>query len=241
MLNEKTILIVGVRPGVHSLLTLFLTRTAEVQYAATVQEALRKISTHPYDLIIATAKMKGVSGTALCRTVKATPAWQHMPVVLMAEGASMSAHELEIQSGADAVVSSFLARTEIIQVAKRFLSSGLERSLPRVPVELPIEIQTGPIRTRGQAQNISRGGLYMESEHPIPLHAQLLLDIPLPEMGCSISATGEVVWEHSENASGQNGFGVEFVSIHPAEMRTLGHFIDLRRNVHTGTFSFAAA
>ena len=122
-----------------------------------------------------------------------------------------------------------LARDQIIQVARRFLSTGLERSRPRVSVELPVQITNPILTTSGRAHNISRGGGYIEADCQIPLKTRVDLEIGLPEMGRSISPGGTVVWQREGGKPGLRGMGIEFVQIAPEEMRALTDFIDLRR------------
>ena len=226
MHHQDTILTVGLEPGVKSLLSLFLTRTARVRHAENLREALDHLEHKRIDLVVGRLER---GGATLCQVMRRTTLWHHTPVVLILGDEELGGPDFAAQVGANAVLPDSLARDQIIQVARRFLSTGLERSRPRVLVELPVQITNPILTTSGRAHNISRGGVYIEADCQIPLKTRVDLEIGLPEMGRSISPGGTVVWQREGEKPGLRGMGIEFVQIAPEEMRALTDFIDLRR------------
>jgi uncharacterized protein (TIGR02266 family) len=150
-------------------------------------------------------------------------------VVLVMSEYALGAEAFAEQVGANAVLPASLARDQIIQVVRRFLSTGLERSRPRVCVDLPVEISSPLVLASGSAHNISRGGLYLETPCEIPLQTRVDLKIRLPELACEISPGGTVVWRREGQKPGLTGMGIEFIQIAPQEMRSLTDFIDLQQ------------
>ncbi len=56
----------------------------------------------PYDLIVTDIEMPGMDGLALTRTVRATPGWQAVPVVVMTSRDSEADRRAGMDAGADA-------------------------------------------------------------------------------------------------------------------------------------------
>ena len=226
MHHENTILTVGLEPGVQSLLSLFLTRTAKVRHAQNLREALTLLEHKKIDLVVGRLER---GGATLCQVMRKTTLWHHTPVVLVMSEGELGAEAFAEQVGANAVLPASLARDQIIQVVRRFLSTGLERSRPRVCVDLPVEISSPLVLASGSAYNISRGGLYLETPCEIPLQTRVDLKIRLPELACEISPGGTVVWQREGRKPGLTGMGIEFIQIAPQEMRSLTDFIDLQQ------------
>ena len=226
MRHENTILTVGLEPGVQSLLSLFLTRTARVQHAESLRDALTLLENNKIDLVVGRLER---GGATLCQLMRKTTLWLETPVVLVLSDDALGGEAFAEQVGANAILPSSLARDQIIQVARRFLSTGLERSRPRVSVNLPVEISSPLVLASGKAHNLSRGGIYVETHCEIPLKTRVDLKIRLPELGCEIAPGGTVIWQREGQEPGLIGMGIEFIRIAPEEMRSLTDFIDLRQ------------
>ena len=80
MQSEKTILAVGLEPGVQSLLSLFLARTARVRNAHDLREALTVLEEKNVDLVVGRVEK---CGATLCQVMRQNSAWQAIPVVLI--------------------------------------------------------------------------------------------------------------------------------------------------------------
>ncbi|MEE3329183.1 MAG: PilZ domain-containing protein [Myxococcota bacterium] len=227
MHHENTILTVGLESGVQSLLSLFLTRTARVRHAHNLREALTHLENKKIDLVVGRLER---GGATLCQVMRKTTLWHHTPVVLVLSDDALGGKEFAEQIGANAILPSSLARDQIIHVVRRFLSTGLERSRPRISVQLPVQISNPVLMASGQAHNISRGGVYVEAQCDIPIQTRVDLKIRLPELECDITPGGTVVWQRDGQQPGSRGMGIEFVQIAPEEMRALTDFIDLRQS-----------
>ena len=231
MHSEKTILAVGLEPGVQSLLSLFLARTARVRHAPSLREALTVLEEKDVDLVVGRLEK---CGATLCRVMRQSTPWQDIPVVLILRDHEIGGPQFAEQIGANAILPASLARDQIIHTAKRFLSSGLERARPRVAVRLPVQLSTDLILASGRAHNISRGGIYVEAGCEIPTKTRLEIQINLPELGCTISPDGEIIWQCEGQEPGSRGMGIQFIHLALDEMRMLDAFIDLKRNAAPG-------
>ncbi len=96
-----------------------------------------------------------------------------------------------------------------------------EQELPpprpgRYQVDIAVSCMTSGFFLSNRVTNIGRGGLFIASDRPLPLHAEVDLALTLPETGATIQATGRVIWNY-DVAKGSShivpGSGIRFVDI----------------------------
>jgi hypothetical protein len=83
-------------------------------------------------------------------------------------------------------------------------SSRGDRKHPRKSCSVPIGYTSSNQDFQGIIKNISSGGLFIKSDHPIAVGKKLKLSIPSKKKAKLVKLDGKVV------RSGPNGFGVEF-------------------------------
>jgi uncharacterized protein (TIGR02266 family) len=94
----------------------------------------------------------------------------------------------------------------------------------RYPLDIPVDCSTGGFFASKRVTNISRGGLFVQSADPLPLHAEVELALTLPDTGATILATGRVVWTHDiakGSARIPPGSGIKFVDMAPGDKELL--------------------
>jgi uncharacterized protein (TIGR02266 family) len=103
-------------------------------------------------------------------------------------------------------------------------AGGTSRLYPRYEVEIWVDFTTLDLVTSSYVLNLSEGGVFIKSNGPLPLDAEVDLVLTLPT-GNAISARGLVVWNHDlsrETSQGVRGCGIRFVDM-PSEDRALLH------------------
>lgn len=102
MSSGEKVLVVDDDPTTHQLIESFLQPDGyALEFSQTGDEALQRLETTTYELIICDAMMPGRDGFEVCRAVKAHPEWRYIPLVLIT---SLSASEdmvRGIEAGAD--------------------------------------------------------------------------------------------------------------------------------------------
>ena len=103
-----------------------------------------------------------------------------------------------------------------------------KRQHPRYEASFPVECSTPHLYFSNQVCNISRGGLFLRSDTPLPLNAEVSLVLHLPETGRNIFATGRVMWScDSEKKSPRvvPGAGIRFVGMTASDRAALESFL----------------
>jgi type IV pilus assembly protein PilZ len=90
------------------------------------------------------------------------------------------------------------------------------RAHTRYEVSIPVDCSTRDVFVSSQFCNISRGGMFIRSDTPLPIDTEVSLVLRLSEPGRSIRARGRVVWNY-DMAKGTTrivpGSGIRFVDM----------------------------
>lgn len=99
---------------------------------------------------------------------------------------------------------------------------------PRHPVDIVVDCTTSDFFTAGRMLNISRGGLFIETRDPLPIHSAVALKLHLPEIDAVLSLEGRVIWTYDMKkgtAKLMTGSGIKFVGMTAAQRQTLESYI----------------
>jgi uncharacterized protein (TIGR02266 family) len=97
-----------------------------------------------------------------------------------------------------------------------------DREHVRMPYSVQVEFRTPSSFLVAYSVNLSRGGLFLETDADIPTGALVTVDFGIPTAG-QISLNGTVSWRRGvESIDGPPGLGIEFVDVAPQ----LGAVID---------------
>ncbi len=86
----------------------------------------------------------------------------------------------------------------------------------RYPVNLRVDCSSRAAFAANYATNVSRGGLFIASEKPLPPNSALELTLTLPGSSARIRALGRVVWSceiRKDTYHLTPGMGVKFLSM----------------------------
>ena len=84
--------------------------------------ALELLHQHPVDAVVSDVNMPRTDGIALCETIRRTPRWSHLPVVLVTSLASEEDRRRGLEAGADAYLTkSGFDRADLLAALERLL------------------------------------------------------------------------------------------------------------------------
>jgi uncharacterized protein (TIGR02266 family) len=102
-----------------------------------------------------------------------------------------------------------------------------QRIYPRVDVSLEVQYHPVPEFIDGRSMNISRGGIYICTPHPLPRDRKILLRVPLPGAAQPVQVTGIVIWSNPGTSPSPfpPGMGVKFLDLTDADAALIADFV----------------
>ena len=96
------------------------------------------------------------------------------------------------------------------------------REYERIPYTVQVEFRTASSFLVAYSVNLSRGGMFLETDFPLDIGAPITLALAVPGAG-SVGLSGVVAWRRGrESQDGPPGIGIEFHDVAPQ----LGSVID---------------
>jgi CheY-like chemotaxis protein/Tfp pilus assembly protein PilZ len=226
MSDNRTILLVDDVPIFRELGALFLARAGRVVTAQSGDEALEIARREKPDLMLVDLLMPDLKGDDVCRFVKSDPDLHDIPVIMLVGDDSSSDWGRAVRSGANDVLAKPLCRVALNETVNRFLRGGTPVGSPRIDIDMPVELKLGSQTREGRLRNLSRGGVFVETECYTQEDSELGLSFVLPETESEITPTAQVIWRrrNRDTATG-NGIGMRFVDITGTSIRTLEDYV----------------
>ena len=98
----------------------------------------------------------------------------------------------------------------------------------RLPIEIDVDVEGAAYRFRAATANLSPGGMFVLTPHPIPVGTHVMLTFALPS-GQKLEVLGVVQWRrdrHEEES--QPGIGLGFFCLDPEPKAVLHRFCEVR-------------
>jgi uncharacterized protein (TIGR02266 family) len=92
----------------------------------------------------------------------------------------------------------------------------------RYDIEIKVDYSTREMFQSNYVTNISRGGVFIRAENPLPIHSEVSLKFTFPDSEVTIEAAGRVAWTYDiKKGTGQisPGMGIRFTSF-PSEFKS---------------------
>lgn len=116
------VLVVDDDNAVRDVLRLILHRAGyEVRVAGNGLEALEEMRSGGADLVLLDIEMPGMDGLEFCEQLRANPAWQKIPVIMMTGRPVRGIPEKVVEAGAIELVSKPFERVALLEKIKALL------------------------------------------------------------------------------------------------------------------------
>lgn len=223
---KRTILVVDDVAMFRELGALFLARSGRVVTASGTEQALEVARHERPDLIVTDLHMPEPDGEALCRAVKRDPDLHDTPVIVVMGADDSKGRARAVRAGADDLLCKPISRLQLIDAVNRLLRAQM-RGLPRIEIAEPVRIIAHQTEAWGTVRNLSRGGLFVETECSLAPAAEVDLHFSLPEAAGEIEPTAQVIWrrERSSDPGGSGGMGMRFLEVDGVTVRRLEDFV----------------
>lgn len=138
-----------------------------------------------------------------------------------------------VAAGADGVLLKPVGKQRFYDLV-RAAASAAKMDI-RVPADVEVTFTVGNRERRGRVVNLSRGGLYLETDSPSPVGTKLTIRFTLPAFSNTIYANGIVTWLNDAPASRATqlpkGMGVKFVETPLVSQKTIALYVMLSKDV----------
>jgi CheY-like chemotaxis protein len=215
---SRTILVVDDVPLFLDMAKDFFRREQiEVLTATSGREALEIVGRKAPDLILLDLYMPGEDGDAVCRKIKDEYNLHSVPVVMMTSSDRPYDAQRCREAGCDDMIHKPLVREQVLSVCRKFVKLP---SWSGRRIATGIDAAFGSDRDNlapGVLSDIGVGGVFLETDRPLPQGSELHLEFRLTGDLAPIRCRGKVAWINSraklKNPDGAPGMGVEFVDI----------------------------
>jgi uncharacterized protein (TIGR02266 family) len=101
---------------------------------------------------------------------------------------------------------------------------------PRHEVTITVDYASKDVFLAGRVTNISRGGLFIASDTPLPIDAEVAITLTLPDLGIGMNAKGRVAWNYDIRKGSPRlltGSGIRFTEISPDDRMILEAYLEM--------------
>lgn len=193
------------------------------------KEALVMVREMKPDLIFLDLYMPDMNGDECCRTIKEDGRYRDIPVVMVTQGTREDDLNRCREVGCDAVVQKPINRQDLLEMTRKFLRIE-DHAAPRYSARLLVHY--GPDHRRlltDHSINLSTGGLFLETDHPLETGATLKLEFLFPDSEKRLKCSARVAWtNHPELLQRPElppGMGLQFLDLTSADTEILRGYI----------------
>jgi uncharacterized protein (TIGR02266 family) len=227
-LAAHRILIVDDTPIFLELEALCLARSGQVLTATSGAAGLELARRERPHVVVVDLDMPGLGGDAVCAAIKADPELAATRVVIVTAGDSGADHARAVRAGADDVLTKPINRVSLLQSVQRFVRFAEVRGLTRVELEGPVRLERPGLEAWGTGRNLSRGGIFVESERGAAPRSELALQFHLPGASDPLRPTAQVMWQREASGQRPYGLGLRFLALDRAEAQRIDEFVYVR-------------
>jgi myo-inositol-1(or 4)-monophosphatase len=101
------------------------------------------------------------------------------------------------------------------------------RGFRRAELKMAITYQSGEEFKTDYTQNLSEGGLYVQTSTPLPVGTKLEVDLAVPSLQQPLKIQGLVVWAQQASRGGRGvpGMGIQFLAMEPADRELIARLV----------------
>ncbi len=192
-------------------------------WAASGADALGVARQQRPDLIFLDAGMPGMSGSDLCRVLKADSRFRRTPVVVLSDAPEAS--ELGQRAGADEILPMPVDEAAIFDSVRRHLRL-FPRDDERAAVGWSVTFWRDGVQHGGTLRDLSRGGFFIRTpvRQPVGARLEISFDLPGDSSGKTVVAEALVVRIGQEP---ERGLGCRFFRITLGSRASLEECLEL--------------
>jgi len=185
--------------------------------AASGEEALNRLEEVDPALVLLDLYMPGIDGDEVCRRLRASERWRHLPVIMVTAAGKDEEVRKCLASGCDDYITKPVNKKELVEKVQRLLGKVKARTTERIPAALRVQLKSDGRNLQAWAKNLSRNGIYINSRTLLTPGTAVDLILELPDGGV-LPMAGKVK-RVEEGAEG--GMGIYFIRPEPQGLKIL--------------------
>lgn len=183
----------------------------ELVTASSGEEVLSRIDELSPDIMLLDYYMPEMTGDEVCRSLKSSERWQHLPIIMVAASGKMEEIQQCLESGCDDYVTKPFDKPQLQEKISRLLGLLDKPATERFRLSIPVVFEVAGEEHTATTFDISLTGAYLLSSKQPAEGTAVNLQLALPT-GTTLKLMGKV---KGRNPAAGEGFGVYF--IHPGE------------------------
>ena len=101
-----------------------------------------------------------------------------------------------------------------------------KRESPRIATNIEVRFREKSSFVRSYMLNVNHGGLFLKTERPLHIDAEVVMHVCLPDDQEIMKIEGRVVWTNAKSKAFPLGMGIQFTQILPAHQDKIKAFVD---------------
>jgi CheY-like chemotaxis protein len=194
--------------------------------AATGPEALRVAREESPHIVLLDYEMPGMNGDEVCRKIKEDPATRHIPVLIVTSHREPDVMERCRNAGCTDFVTKPVTGKELLEKVVKILQIPYRVHLrTRVSMEVSVGMGSEAVSILGYSEDISEGGMRIESLEPVETGARVRIAFAIPSSGTRVSTPAVVVRVSHIRSLGMFAVALRFEGSDPAFREAVRSFV----------------
>jgi CheY-like chemotaxis protein len=192
----------------------------EVAVAASGEQLLVLAGRRRPHLVVLPLALPDMPAERCCRRLRALPGLRGTTVVVTARQPTPELTRRCLAAGCDRLVEAPVSREAFYGLLKGVVPGRTQST--RVALDAAVRLDDGRVV---RARNISRSGMRLDLDAPLPPGTPLRIELQLPRFQSPLRLTAFVVWSRQEPGGGPAATGVRFTNVDALDQRILDMFI----------------
>jgi len=194
--------------------------------ATSGDDALRIVREEKPHIVLLDYEMPGMMGDQVCRRIKESEETRHIPVLIVTSHRTPEIMERCLRAGCVDFVTKPVSGRELLDKVVKILEIPYRVHLrTRVSMEVSLGVAGESVSVLGYSEDISEGGLFVETLEPIDPGTRIRLSFTLPGQPKPIELTAEVIRVTRSRSRDLYGVGLRYVSPDPSLVERLRTYV----------------
>jgi uncharacterized protein (TIGR02266 family) len=213
MSSVKVLLVDDVKLFIEFERSFFERAGCVILSATSGDEALRLVREEKPHIVLLDYEMPGMMGDEVCRRIKESEATRHIPVLIVTAHRTQEIVKRCLKAGCTDFVTKPVSGRELLDKVVKILEIPYRVHLrTRVNMEVAVGLSGEAVSLIGYSEDISEGGLFVESLEPLEVGTQVTLTFTLPGQPRQLQVKAVVARVSRLKERGMYGVGLRYVS-----------------------------